>query len=146
MHLLLGPFAAGQRDFLMSIPAVAAAWASARAAETRSYRPIFLLLAGAFAATAASIKPTALLLLLLPALASRLRWRDVVWILRGAAAIALLAAAVLAAWGAWGAFFIMMRELLPLYGAMGARPLPEILEALQWILPMAGLALAAALS
>src|SRR5437762_1605159 len=39
MHLLLGPFAAGQRDFLMSIPAVAAAWASARAAETRSYRP-----------------------------------------------------------------------------------------------------------
>jgi hypothetical protein len=143
MHLLLGPFAAGQRDFLMSIPAVAAAWASARAAETRSWRPFFLLLAGAFAATATSIKPTASVLLLLPALAFRLRWRDAGWIVSGAAAVALLAAATLAAWGALGAFVIMMRELLPLYGAMGARPLAEILEALQWVLPIAGLALAA---
>jgi hypothetical protein len=32
-HFLLGPYSAGQRDFLMSIPALAAALASAKVAE-----------------------------------------------------------------------------------------------------------------
>ena len=58
--------------------------------------------------------------------------------------MALLVAATLAAWGALGAFVTTARELLPLYGSMGARTLPEILEVLQWSLPIAGLALAAA--
>ena len=34
-HFLLGPYSAGQRDFLMSIPALAAALASAKAAEDK---------------------------------------------------------------------------------------------------------------
>jgi hypothetical protein len=144
MHLLLGPFSAGQRDFLMSIPAVATAWVSARAAEDEKYRSVYLLLAGAFALTAASIKPTGLLLLLLPLLAVRLDRRDGIWITAGAGGVALLVAATLAAWGALGAFVTTARELLPLYGSMGARTLPEILEVLQWSLPIAGLALAAA--
>jgi hypothetical protein len=145
MHLLLGPFSAGQRDFLMSIPAVAAAWVSARAAEDQKHRSVYLLLAGAFALTAASIKPTGLLLLLLPLLAARLYRRDAISIVAGAAGVALLIAATLAAWSALGAFVLLLRELLPLYSSMGTRSLPEILEALQWLVPIAGLALAAAL-
>jgi hypothetical protein len=45
-HLLHSPYAAGQRDFLMSIPAVAAALVSARAAEDHKHRWLYLLLAG----------------------------------------------------------------------------------------------------
>ena len=146
MHLLLGPFAAGQRDFSMSIPMLATAWVSAKVAEDDKHRSLYLLLAGAFAFTAASIKPTGLLLLLLPPLAATLHWRDGIWIAVGAAGMTLLVAATLAALGALGAFVAMLRELLPLYGQMGARPLPGILEALQWTAPITGLALAAALS
>jgi len=110
-----------------------------------THRSLYLLLAGAFAFTAASIKPTGLLLLLLPPLAATLRWRDGIWITAGAAGVELLVAATLAALGALGPFVTMLRELLPLYGQMGARSLPGILEALQWTAPIAGLALAAAL-
>jgi hypothetical protein len=52
----------------------------------------------------------------------------------------------LAAWGGLGAFVTMMRELLPLYASMGAATVPEILKAVQWIAPIGGLAVAAALS
>jgi hypothetical protein len=144
MHLLLGPLAAGQRDFLMSIPALATAWLSAKAEEGHKRRSLYLLLAGTFAMTAALIKPTGLLLLLLPSVAATLRWRDEIWIAAGAAGMALFVAATLATLGALGPFVTMLGELLPLYGSMGSRPLPEILEALQWIAPIAGLALAAA--
>ena len=146
MHLLLGPYAAGQRDFLMCIPAVAGAWASARAEEDKPLRVLWLALAGALGMTAASIKPTGVLLLLLPALTTKLRRRDVVAIVGGASAVALVVIVALAASGGLGAFITMARELLPAYSAMGARPLPEVLTALQWAAPIAGLALAAALS
>jgi hypothetical protein len=145
MHLLLGPYAAGQRDFLMSIPVLAAALVSARAAEDHAHRRLYLLLAGACAMTAASIKPTGVLLMFLPALAVRLHWREMIWIIAGAAAVALLVFGTLAAWGGLGAFVTMIRELLPLYASMGVRPVWEVLEAVQWIAPIAGLALAAAL-
>ena len=45
IHLLLGPYAAGQRDYLMSIPALGAALASAKSAE-RVSRPLALPGAG----------------------------------------------------------------------------------------------------
>jgi hypothetical protein len=146
MHLLLGPYAAGQRDFLMSIPAVAAAWASARAAEDRQRRSLWLPLAGALGMAAACIKPTGMLLLPLPALAMRLSLREAISIMTGAAAVALAVLGALAAMGGLGAFVTMTRELLPAYSAMGARPIPEVLNALAWIAPITGLALAAALS
>src|SRR5262245_29379807 len=65
-HFLLGPYSAGQRDFLMSIPALAAALAAAKAAEDREHGRFYLMLVGAFAMTAASIKPSGMLPLLLP--------------------------------------------------------------------------------
>jgi hypothetical protein len=146
MHLLIGPYAAGQRDFLMSIPAVASAVVSARAAEDHERRWLYLLLAGAFSMTAALIKPSGMLLLFLPALATKLRWREMIWIMAGAAGVGLLVFGTLAAWGGLGAFISTMRNLLPLYASMGARTIPETLEAVQWMTPIAGLAVAAALS
>jgi hypothetical protein len=144
-HLLLGPYATGQRDFLMSIPALAVALVSARAAEEHEHRWLYLLLAGAFGMTAASIKPTGVLLLFLPALAVRLRWRDLIWIIGGAAGVGLLVFGTLAARGGLGAFVRMTRELLPIYASIDARSVPEVLEAVQWIAPIAGLAVAATL-
>jgi hypothetical protein len=146
LHLLLGPYAAGQRDFLMSIPAVATALVSAKTAEDHQHRWLYLLLAGAFSMTAAAIKPSGMLLLLLPAFATRLRWREIIWIMLGAAGVGLLVLGTLAAWGGLSAFITTMRELLPPYASMGARTVPETLEAIKWIAPVAGLAVAAALS
>jgi hypothetical protein len=154
-HLLLGPSSAGQRDFLMSIPALAAALASTVAAENRGRAPlsrVSLLLTGVFAAVGASIKPTALLLLALPAVGmAGLRWREAAWIAAGAAATGLLMLATLAAYGALDAFIAMMRGLMPAYAAMGSPPLHIFLRVLlrgtlTWLAPTAGLALAAALS
>ena len=86
-HFLLGPYSAGQRDFLMSIPALAAALASARAAEDQKHGRSYLMLVGAFAMTAASIKPSGMLLLLLPVFAMVERdWRKSLWVIIGAAA------------------------------------------------------------
>ena len=146
MHLLLGPYSAGQRDFLMCIPAVAVALLSARAAEDHDHRLFYLLLAGALAMAAACIKPTGALLLLPPALAGRLHARDILSITAGAAGVALAVFGTLAGWGGLGAFVTTVRQLLPGYAAMGAVSVPETLKALQWVGPVAGLALAAALS
>ena len=145
MHLLLGPYAAGQRDFLMSIPALGVALVSARAAEDHR-RLLYLLLAGALGMAAACIKPTGLLLLLLPALALRLHAREILSIIAGAAAVALVVFGTLAAWGGLGAFVTMLHELLPDYASMGAGTIPETLAGVRWMGPVAGLALAAALS
>jgi hypothetical protein len=147
-HLLLGPYSAGQRDYLMSIPALAAALASAVAAEDRGRARISLLLAGVFSAIAASIKPTGLLLLALPAAGmAGLRWREAFWIFAGAAATGCLVLAALAAYGALAAFFGMMRGLMPLYAALGSRATSDVLrDVLVWLAPTGGLALAAALN
>jgi hypothetical protein len=85
-HFLLGPYSAGQRDFLMSIPALAAALASAKAAEDKGHGRFYLMLVGVLAMTAASIKPSGLLLLLLPVFARVERdWRAPLWVFLGAA-------------------------------------------------------------
>jgi hypothetical protein len=144
-HLLLGPYAAGQRDFLMLAPALAVALVSVRAAEDHKHRRLYLLLAGAAAMTAASIKPSGMLMMFLPTFAMRLHWRELIWIVAGAAGVGLLVFGPLAASGGLSSFATMVRELLPQYASMGARPVPEILKAVEWIVPIAGLALAAAM-
>jgi len=98
--------------------------------------------------TAALIKPSGILLLFLPALATRLHWREMILIVLGAAGVGLLVFGSLALQGGLGAFVTMLSELLPLYASIGggARSVPAILKAVAWIAPIAGLALAAALS
>lgn len=147
-HLLLGPYSAGQRDYLISIPALAAAVVSASVAENPQRYRINLFLAGVFAMIAASIKPSGILLLALPAITMLgLRWREAGWITGGAAATGLLLLGLLAAYGALGAFIATMLGLLPSYASMGARPMSEIFrDTVVWLAPMGGLALAAALN
>ena len=145
-HLLLGPYSTGQRDFLLSIFAVAGAFVSARAAEDHRHRWVYLLLAGAFAMTAALIKPTAILLLVLPVLAiGWLRLREIAWIVLGAAAAALPVFAILAARGGLGAFVTMIGELLPRYADLETRPMLGVLSAVGGMTLTGGLAIAAVL-
>jgi hypothetical protein len=144
-HILLGPYSAGQRDFLMSIPALAAALASARAAEDHERSRLYLMLVGAFAMTAASIKPSGLLLLLLPVFAKLERdWREPLWAVIGAAGVASMVFGPLAAWGGLEPFITTMQTLMPRYASLGTRMVPEISEdVVIWLAPLAGLALAA---
>jgi hypothetical protein len=147
-HLLLGPYSAGQRDYLMAIVALAVTLLSVRTAETPEPSRINLLVAGAGAVIAASIKPTAVLLLALPALGmARLRWHDVIWTTIGAALAALLMLGLLAAFDALWAFIAMLRELMPSYASMGSRPVYDVVRDIAvWLAPVGGLALAAALN
>jgi hypothetical protein len=147
-HFLLGPYSAGQRDFLMSIPALAAALASARAAEDEEHGRFYLMLVGAFAMTAASIKPSGLLLLLLPVFARvEQDWRAPFWVVLGAAGTGILVFGTLAAWGGLEPFITTMQGMMPRYASLGARTVPEIFEdVVVWLAPTAGLALAAVLN
>ena len=145
-HLLLGPYSTGQRDFLLSIFAVAGAFVSARAAEDHRHRWVYLLLAGTFGMTAALIKPTAILLLVLPVLAiGWLRLREIAWIVLGAAAAALPVFAILAARGGLGAFVTMIGELLPRYADLETRPMLGVLSAVGGMTLTGGLAIAVVL-
>ena len=147
-HFLLGPYSAGQRDFLMSIPALAAALASAKAAEDQQHDRFYLVLVGVFAMTAASIKPSGMLLLLLPVFTRVKRdWRELQWVIIGAAGTGILVFGTLAAWGGLEPFITTMQDLMPRYASLGARTVPEISEDVAvWLAPTAGLALAAVLN
>jgi hypothetical protein len=147
-HFLLGPYSAGQRDFLMSIPALAATLASAKAAEDQEHGRSYLMLVGAFAMIAASIKPSDMLLLLLPVFARvGLDWRKSLWVIIGAASIAILVFGPLAAWGGLEPFITTMQGIMPRYASLGTRTVAEISEdVVVWLAPIAGLALAAVLN
>ena len=147
-HFLLGPYSAGQRDFLMSIPALAAALASAKAAEDQQHDRFYLVLVGVFAMTAASIKPSGMLLLLLPVFTRVKRdWRELQWVIIGAAGTGILVFGTLAAWGGLEPFITTMQDLMPRYASLGTRTVPEISEdVVVWLAPTAGLALAAVLN
>jgi hypothetical protein len=148
MHLLLGPYAAGQRDYLMSIPALAAALASARAGEDRRHRRLDLWLAGAFAVTAAAIKPSGILLLELPFLAmGGSTRREAAWVVAGAAGTGLLGLGILAVYGSLWPFIAMIEGLLPRYASLDSRALSDVLsDSFVYLAPVTGLALAAALT
>jgi hypothetical protein len=68
------------------------------------------MLVGAFAMAAASIKPSGMLLLLLPVFASVERdWRAPLWVILGAAGIGILVFGPLAAWGGLEPFITTMQ-------------------------------------
>jgi hypothetical protein len=145
-HLLLGPYAAGQRDYLIAILALAVAWLSVAAGEAPQRRGIYLMAAGACAMMAASLKPSALLLLPLPALT--IGWpraRDIAWMVAGALGAGLAVFGTLAALGGLGAFIAMLQTLLPAYASLNQPTIWQILQACAAFAPLGGLALAAAL-
>src|SRR5262249_11436517 len=144
--LLLGPYAAGQRDYLIAILSLAIAWLSVAAGEAPRRRGIYLMAAGACAVMAASIKPSALLLLLLPALT--IGWprvRDIAWMSVGALGAGLAVFGTLAALGGLGAFIAMLQTLLPAYASLNQPTIWQLLQACAAFAPLGGLALAAAL-
>jgi hypothetical protein len=146
-HLVLGPYAAGQRDYLLAIPALAVAWLSAAASEAPQRRRVYLIAAGACAVIAASLKPSALLLGLVPALT--IGWpraRDIAWMTAGALGAGLAVFGTLAALGGLGAFIAMLRTLLPAYAALNQPTVWEVLQACAAFAPLAGLAVAAVLT
>jgi len=147
-HFLLGPYSAGQRDFLMAIPALAAALTSAKAAEDQEHGRFYMMLVGAFAMAAASIKPSGMLLLLLPVFARVERdWREPLWAIIGAAGVGILVFGPLAAWGGLEPFIATMQGVMPRYASLGTRTVPEISEdVVVWLAPTVGLALAAVLN
>jgi hypothetical protein len=145
-HLLLGPYAAGQRDYLIAILALAVAWLSAVASEAPERRWIYLMAAGACAMTAASLKPSALLLCLLPALT--IGWpraRDVAWMTAGALGAGFAVFGTLAALGGLGPFIAMLRALLPRYVSIDRPTIWQMLQACAGLAPLGGLAIAAVL-
>ena len=148
IHLLLGPYAAGQRDYLMSIPALGAALASAKSAEQSRDRWLYLVLAGAFVASAAAIKPTGILLIGLPVAArGGLQWRDAAWSVVGAATVGFLLLAYLALEDSLWPFIAMIEGLLPLYASLGSRTMSSIFwDTFVYLVPAGGLALAALLT
>jgi NAD(P)-dependent dehydrogenase (short-subunit alcohol dehydrogenase family) len=103
---------------------------------------------GAFAMAAASIKPSGLLLLLLPVFARVERdWRAPLWVFLGAAGTGILVFGTLAAWGGLEPFITTMQKMMPRYASLGARTVPEISEdVVVWLAPTAGLTLAAVLN
>jgi hypothetical protein len=145
-HLLLGPLAAGQRDYLIAILALAVAWFSAAATEAPQRRWIYLLAAGAAAMIAASLKPSALLLCLLPVLTiGQSRARDIAWMTAGALVAGFAVFGTLAALGGLGAFITMLHTLLPRYASLNQPTIWEMLQACAGLAPLAGLAIAAGL-
>jgi hypothetical protein len=145
-HLLLGPYAAGQRDLLIAILALAVAWLSAAATEAPEHRWLHLLMAGAVTMLAASLKPSALLLGLLPVLTiGRPRLRDIASMATGALTAGLAVFGTLAALAALPSFITMLRELLPRYASLDQPTVAQMLMACVGLLPMAGLAVAAAM-
>jgi hypothetical protein len=145
-HLLLGPYALGQRDFLIAILALAIAWLSAAAGEYPERRWLHLLAVGACTAIAACLKPSALLLGLTPVLTIGWpRLRGIAWMAAGGLVPALAVLAALAALGALGPFITMARELLPLYTSVDHPTIVQMLMACVGLAPMVGLALAAVL-
>jgi hypothetical protein len=137
-HLMFGPFAAGQRDYVLLVPALAVALLSAYAWEQPDLRFPLLMAVGVVSALAALIKPTGALLAFFPFLGGRFRWPDAAWVLGGASAMAFTAFTALAAVGALGPFFIAMTVGLPIYTNIQDLSIGALLLRVGWALPSKG--------
>jgi hypothetical protein len=126
-HLLFGPAAAGQRDYLMLVPALAAALCASRAIEQPTRRVPWLIAVGVASVLAALLKPTGAMLIALPFLAGRFRWQDAAGVLAGAAATGVAALAALAAVGAVGPFVTVFTTYIPLYSRLEPASIESLL-------------------
>ncbi|MBV8824466.1 MAG: hypothetical protein JO084_02780 [Bradyrhizobiaceae bacterium] len=146
-HLLLGPYAAGQRDYLIAILALAVAWFSVAAGETSQRRGIYLMTAGATAMIAASLKPSALLLGLLPALTiGPPRIRDAAAMTAGALGAGFAVFGTLAALGGLGHSSPCCTRFCPAYASLDHPTFWQMLFACAGLAPLGGLAVASALA
>jgi hypothetical protein len=137
-HLMLGPMYAGQRDYVLLVPALAAALLSAFASEHPAKRLPLLVAVGVASGLAALIKPTGVLLAFLPLLAGGFRWRDAAGVIGGGLAVALTALAALAATGALGPFYTAMTVGLPIYTSIGHHSIAALVFAVGWVFSLKG--------
>jgi hypothetical protein len=137
-HLMFGPGAAGERDYVMLVPALGAALLSAYAGEHPTKGRLLLVAVGVASGLAALIKPTGVLLAFLPMLAGRFGWRDAVCVGVGGLAVALTALAGLAATGALGPFYTAMTVGMPIYTSIAHHSIGALLFALGWAFLLKG--------
>ena len=148
MHLTFGMGSAGQRDFFMLIPLLAAAVISVRSAEAGKRAGLTFLLSGALIGVACLIKPTAALAAIIPfAAAGRLRVRDVAFFAVGGLLIATPAAIQLLTNGGLQALLAIWSEHGLIYSQLEAQPVWKLaLTLLSWCLRLSGFVLAAAIA
>jgi hypothetical protein len=137
-HLSFGPGSAGERDYVLLVPALAAALVSAYAWEQPARRFPLLIAVGVAGALAALIKPTGALLAFLPFVGGRFRWSDAAWVFGGASAVAFTAFLALAVEGALGPFFTAMIVGIPIYANITRASLGTLLLTVGWALPTKG--------
>jgi hypothetical protein len=138
-HLMFGgPTYAGQRDYVLLVPALAAALLSAYASEYPTKRLPLLVAVGVASGLAALIKLTVVLLAFLPLLAGLYRWRDTACVIGGGMAVAFTAITTLAATGALGPFYTAMTVGLPIYTSISHNSITALLFALGWTLLLKG--------
>ena len=121
-HLLDGPQAAGERDFLFLVPALTIALLTSWSAERPRWRTPLLILAGLNVGFATLLKPTGVLLLLLPVFMNRFSWKNTVSVCSGMFVVILLTLIILSAMGALGAFVDDLQSYVPYYKALAQRP------------------------
>ncbi|MCW6506742.1 hypothetical protein [Lichenifustis flavocetrariae] len=120
-HLLFGPQAAGERDFLLLGPAFTAALCSVRAAERPSAGFPWLFAAGVAVGLAALLKPTAVILLALPLTVRPFRVANLLVGGAGLCSIALVTLLVMTDLGATEAFIRDFRDYEPFYVGLAHR-------------------------
>ena len=122
-HLLDGPQAAGERDFLLLIPVLAIALLVAWSAERPDLRTPLLMIIGINIGLSVLLKPTAILLVIMPSLVHGFRLKDILSLSLGLASVLLIAAISLLALGSFGAFVNDIGSYIPYYQQLAQRPL-----------------------
>ena len=122
-HLLDGPQAAGERDFLMLVPALTIALLASWSVERPHLRTPLLIVAGLNVGLATLLKPTGVLLLLLPLFIDRFSWRNAASVCFGGLCVLLTTLLALSATGSLGAFLDGLQSYIPYYKQLGQRPI-----------------------
>ena len=121
-HLLDGPQAAGERDFLFLIPVLTIALLTSWSAERPHWRTPLLILAGCGVGLATLLKPTAVLLLVMPVFINRFSWKNTIGVCSGFLAVILSTLFVLNAMGSLSAFIDDLQSYVPYYKQLAQKP------------------------
>ncbi len=144
-HLLSGPPAAGQRDYLLLVPALAAVLCIILASEKPARATLLLFAAGSCIGFGVILKPTAILLIALAALNPPWLLRRVIALFAGVALVGLVTLAALAHLGSLLPFFYDAHTYSPFYAKFAHKTLASLTVTAveQLVLQAGGLGLAA---
>ncbi len=123
-HLLDGPQAAGERDFLLLVPVLTVALLVAWSVEHPRLRTPLLILVGVNVGLSVLLKPTAILLIVLPFIGHSVRWRSFFEVTSGLMIVGLITVISLLAVGSLPSFINELTSFIPYYQQLAQRPLP----------------------